>query len=214
WIYIIISTLLPQYHLGMTISIAFVIFLNFLYTSDLWTSACLYAFYCLKIANFRHHLFIFLKARVDRIVPWMLLSSVFMSLVICSPFFTVMDVGSSTRLNTTSQGTFWEVNEELRKHFNTVFFISISGLSMAFLIATISAFLLLFSLCRHKHKMQNSSVSSISTVAHIKAMKSLLSFFFIYSMNYITLISSQYYSSDINLTAFLTALHYAFPIFH
>ncbi|XP_065587146.1 taste receptor type 2 member 4-like [Cyrtonyx montezumae] len=213
WLYIMISTLFPQHHLGITISTAFVIFLNFLYFSDLWMSACLYAFYCLKIANFRHHVFIYLKARVDRIVPWLLLSSMLLSLVICSPLFTAIDVGSST-LNDTSHWTFWEVNEEIRKNLKTLFFIGTSGFSMAFLIVTISAFLLLFSLCRHKHKMQNSSTSSFSTEAHIKAMKSLLSFFFTYTMNYITLISSVYCSSEKNLTAFLSALQYAFSIIH
>ncbi|XP_065587145.1 taste receptor type 2 member 9-like [Cyrtonyx montezumae] len=214
WVYIIISMLFPQHHLGMAIIYMFAIFPIFLYSSDIWTTACLYAFYCLKIANFRHHLFIYLKARVDRIVPWLLLSSMLLSLVICSPLFTAIDVGSSTRLNATFQGTFWEVNEEIRKDFNVVFLTSISGLSMAFIIVTISAFLLLFSLCRHKHKMQNSSTSSFSTEAHIKAMKSLLSFFFTYTMNYIALTSSLYYSSEKILTLVLLVLQYAFPIAH
>ncbi|XP_065587144.1 taste receptor type 2 member 7-like [Cyrtonyx montezumae] len=214
WLYTIISVFFPQLHFGKAVIFTFAIFPIFLYSSDLWMSACLFAFYCLKIANFRHHLFIYLKARVDRIVPWLLLSSVLLSLVICSPLFTAIDVGRSTRLNATSNWIFWELNEEIKKHFNTVFFISTSGFSMSFLIVAISAFLLLFSLCRHKHKMQNSSTSSLSTEAHIKAMKSLLSFFFTYTMNYIALISSLYYSREKTLTLVLLVLEYAFPIAH
>ncbi|OXB53897.1 hypothetical protein ASZ78_001391 [Callipepla squamata] len=214
WIYIIISVLFPERRFGTAIIFTFAIFPTFLYFSDLWTSACLYAFYCLKIANFRHHLFIYLKARADRIVPWMLLSSVVMSLVNCSPLFIAINVVNTTSINSTSQGIFWKVNEQLRKHFITVFFVSTSGFSMAFLIVTISAFLLLFSLCRHKHKMQTSSASSLSMDAHIKAMKSLLSFFFSYTMNYTILILSQYYSSKKNLSLALSALQYSFPVIH
>ncbi|OXB53896.1 hypothetical protein ASZ78_001390 [Callipepla squamata] len=214
WIYIILSTLFPEHHFGMAIIFTFAIFPTFLYYSDLWTSACLYAFYCLKIANFRHHLFIYLKARADRIVPWMLLSSVVMSLVNCSPFFKIIDVVNNASINSTSLETVRRVNEELRKYFITVFFVSTSGFSMAFLIVTTSAFLLFFSLCRHKHKMQTSSASSLSMEAHIKAMKSLLSFFFSYTVNYIILILSQYYSSKKNLSLAFSALQYSFPVIH
>ncbi|OXB53898.1 hypothetical protein ASZ78_001392 [Callipepla squamata] len=144
----------------------------------------------------------------------MLLSSVVMSLVNCSPLFIAIDVVNTTSINSTSQGIFWKVNEQLRKHFNTVFFVSTSGFSMAFLIVTTSAFLLLFSLCKHKHKMQTSSASSLSMDAHIKAMKSLLSFFIIYTVNYTILILSQYYSSEKNLSLALSALQYSFPVIH
>ncbi|XP_003204708.1 taste receptor type 2 member 9-like [Meleagris gallopavo] len=215
WIYIIISVLFSQHLLGRGVSLAFAISLCFLNSSNLWTSACLYAFYCIKIANFRHHFFIFLKAKIDRIVPWLLLSSVVLSLLNCSPFLEVTDEENNTSTNFTTHGIFWKVNKEIREHFHTIILICTSGFSMAFITVTFSAFLLLFSLCRHKHKMQNSSARSLSTDAHIKAMKSLLSFFFIYCINYIILMSTVYYNNENNLlTLLLLVLQYAFPVVH
>uniref|UniRef100_A0A669R391 Taste receptor type 2 n=1 Tax=Phasianus colchicus TaxID=9054 RepID=A0A669R391_PHACC len=215
WIYIIISVFFPQHLLHTGTSLTFAIFLCFLNSSNLWTSACLYAFYCIKIANFRHHFFIYLKAKIDRIVPWLLLSSVVLSLLNCSPFLQVTDEENSTSTNFTTHGIFWKVNEEIREHFSTIVLICTFGFSMAFIMVIFSAFLLLFSLCRHKHKMQNSSARSLSTAAHIKAMKSLLSFFFIYCVNYIILISTVYYNNENNLlTLLLLVLQYAFPVVH
>lgn len=215
WIYLIISVLFPQNLLDTGISLTFAIFLCFLSSSNLWTSTCLYAFYLMKIANFRHHFFIYLKARIDRIVPWLLLSSVVLSLLNCSPFLKVIDEENRTSPNFTTQGIFWKTNEEIRKHFNSIISICTCGFSMAFILVTLFAFFLLFSLCRHKHKMQTSSTRSLSMGAHIKAMKSLLSFFFTFSIHYILLISTVYYSSKENfLMLLLLVLQYAFPVIH
>ncbi|XP_015715419.1 taste receptor type 2 member 8-like [Coturnix japonica] len=216
WIYMIISALFPQLLSSTSTSLAFAIFLCFLNSSNLWTSACLYGFYCIKIANFRHHFFIYLKARIDRIVPWLLLSSVLLSLLNCSPFLEVIDEeNSGTSTNFTTHGLFWKLNQEIREHFNTIISVTASGFSMAFIMVIFSASLLLFSLCRHKYKMRSSSARSLCVDAHIKAMKSLLSFFFTYSINYIILISTVNYNSEKNLlTLLLLVLQYAFPVLH
>ncbi|XP_072189254.1 taste receptor type 2 member 9-like [Excalfactoria chinensis] len=216
WIYMFFSALFPQTLSSTPISLAFAIFLCFLNASNLWTSACLYGFYCIKIANFRYHFFIYLKAKIDRIVPWLLLSSVVLSLLNCSPFLEVVDEeNSGTSTNFTTHGMFWKVNKEIRKHFSTIILVCTSGFSMAFIMVTFSAFLLLFSLCRHKYKMRTSSARNLCVDAHIKAMKSLLSFFFTYSINFIILMSTVNYKGENNLlTLFLLVLHYAFPVAH
>ncbi|POI28816.1 hypothetical protein CIB84_007434 [Bambusicola thoracicus] len=215
WIYLIVSVLFPQTLLDTGVSLTFAIFLCFLNSSNLWTSTCLYAFYLIKIANFRHCFFIYLKARIDRVVPWLLLSSVVLSLLNCSPFLEVIDEERRSSPNFTTQGIFWKTNEGIRKHFNSIVSTCTAGFSVAFLLVTFFAFFLLFSLCRHKHKMQTTSTRSLSVDAHIKAMKSLLSFFFTFSIHYILLISTVYYSSKENLlTLFLLVLQYAFPVVH
>ncbi|XP_021248717.1 taste receptor type 2 member 104-like [Numida meleagris] len=215
WIYLIISVLFPLHLSGRGVVLTFAIFLCFLNSSNLWVSACLYAFYCIKIANFRHNFFIYLKANIDRIVPWLLVSSVVLSLINCSPLYKVTDEGNSTSTNFTTQWTFWNVNKKLRERFNSIFFAGTSGFSMAFIMATLSAFLLLFFLCRHKHKMQTSSARNLSTDAHIKAIKSLLSFFLIYCINYIVLISTLHYNNETALLSLLLlVLQYAFPVVH
>ncbi|XP_029470269.1 taste receptor type 2 member 7-like [Rhinatrema bivittatum] len=57
----------------------------FLELSSFWFACWLSVFYCAKIANFSHPLFIFLKLKIPGIVPWLLLGSILVSLVISFP---------------------------------------------------------------------------------------------------------------------------------
>ncbi|NXI63989.1 TA2R9 protein, partial [Anseranas semipalmata] len=216
WIYTTASTFFPGNHYISAIPQIFAPLLCFSNSCNLWISACLYVFYCIKIANFRHIFFIYLKVKIDRIVPWLLLGSMFLSLVSCSPIFDINGGVSCSNLSSTSLGHFWKVNEKMNQHFFALFFINGIGFSMAFMIVVFSAFLLLFSLWRHKRKMQTSSVTNLSMDAHIKAMKSLLSFFLIYGINFICLILTLIYTSREKnpLTFLLLVLQYAFPAIH
>ncbi|NXC40346.1 TA2R7 protein, partial [Penelope pileata] len=215
WIYVITSTFFPCHITGKGIIQMFSVVLCFLNFSSFWTSACLYVFYCIKIANFRNNFFVHLKVKIDRIVPWLLLGSVVLSLACCIPLFDTTDEGNSKNLNSTFRESFWQVSDEIRKHFSYVFFVCTFGFSTAFIVVVVSAFLLFFSLWRHKHQMQTSSARSLSVDAHVRAMKSLLSFFFTYSINYITLIWTLFYESEKDfLTVFLLLLQYAFPVVH
>ncbi|NXK47934.1 TA2R7 protein, partial [Chauna torquata] len=215
WVYTITSSIFPSYLYNSAIPQVFETFLCFLNSSNLWVSSCLYVFYCIKIANFRHIFFIYLKGKIDRLVPWLLWGSIVLSLVICGPIFVMTGKMSCDNLNSTSLGDFWEVNKKINQHFSSVFFISGFGFSAAFMIVVFSAFLLLFSLWRHKHTMQTSSVKNLSMDAHIKAMKYLLSFLFIYGINFICLILVLIYAREKNpLTFLLSVLHYASPSIH
>ncbi|NXC50413.1 TA2R7 protein, partial [Penelope pileata] len=215
WIYVIISTFFPSYFSDWGIIQMFVAFLCFLNSSNVWTSACLYVFYCIKIANFRNNFFVHLKVKIDRIVPWLLLGSVVLSLAYCIPLLDITDGGNRNNLSSIFQGNFWQVNDEIRKHFFYIYSVCTFGFSVAFIVVIFSAFLLLFSLWRHKHQMQTSSARSLSVDAHVRAMKSLLSFFFIYSINYVSFLSALFYESKEDfLTVFLLLLQYAFPVVH
>ncbi|NXX98992.1 TA2R7 protein, partial [Centropus bengalensis] len=187
-------------------------FLNF---SHLWVSSGLSVFYCIKIANFRHSCFNFLKAKIDRIVPWLLLGSVLLSLSISILLYNI--TGELTcNSNTTTLGNFWKLRFKMDKNYLSILFINGFGFATAFLAVIFSALLLLFSLYRHKRRMQANSVKNVSMEAHIKAMKSILSFFFLYSLNFTASVLSLVYISkkENPLVLFITALQYIFPSIH
>ncbi|KFQ19385.1 Taste receptor type 2 member 9, partial [Mesitornis unicolor] len=188
-------------------------FLNF---CNLWASACLCGFYCIKIGNFRHIFFIYLKLKIDRIVPWLLLSSVFLSLVIGAVVFNITGEALCNDHNCTSQGDFWKLSAKRDEHFFPAIFIVGFGFATAFTAVIFSAFLLLFSLCKHKHRMLANSASDLSVDVHIKAIKSILSFFVIYSINFTCLILSLIYSRGKTSpeTFVILVLLYAFPTVH
>ncbi|XP_027765395.1 taste receptor type 2 member 40-like [Empidonax traillii] len=189
---------------------------NFLDCSNFCVSACLCVFYCIKIATFRNSFFIYLKVKVDRMVPWLLLGSVFFSLVIGAAVYNVADKALCKILNVTCQECIGKARIRREEHFLPFCFIIGFGFATPFTVVIFSALLLLFSLWRHKRNMQTHSMKDLSVDAHIKAMKCILSFFIIYSMNFVFFVLTL--TSAIKRQNHLKFLFYvfqnAFPSFH
>ncbi|NXV92315.1 TA2R9 protein, partial [Calonectris borealis] len=216
WVYFFLSIIYPWCFYVHPIPQLFAAIQTFLNFSNLWVSACLSVFYCIKIANFRHIFFIYLKGKIDRIVPWLLLGSVLLSLVICILVYIITDEAHCNNLNSTTLGNFWKLSVRMDEHFFPIFFISGFGFASAFTAVIFSALLLLFSLWSHKRKMQTNSVKNLSMDAHIKAMKSILSFFFIYSINFTCLVLTLIYATkkENPMTFLILVFQYAFPAVH
>ncbi|NWR32694.1 TA2R7 protein, partial [Tachuris rubrigastra] len=187
---------------------------GFFYCSELSVSACLCVFYCIKIANFRNSFFIYLKVKIDRMVPWLLLGSVLFSLVIGILPFEIIDKPQCN--NSTGQENLWKVKVKIDEHFFPIYFITGFGFATSFMAVILSVLLLLFSLWRHKHNMETNSMKDLSMDAHIKAMKSILSFFIMYNINIISLIVTMIYSAEGKSTIMflIYVFQYAFPGVH
>ncbi|XP_027742387.1 taste receptor type 2 member 9-like [Empidonax traillii] len=181
---------------------------------ELSVSACLSVFYCAKIANFRNSCFFYLKVKIDRMVPWLLLGSVFFSLVIGILAYEIIDKPPCN--NSTGQENLWKVKIKTDEQFFPIYFIIGFGYATSFMAVILSVLLLLFSLWRHKRNMQTSSMKDLSMDAHIKAMKSILSFFVMYSINIIALIVTMIYSGEGKsaMMFLIYVFHYAFPGVH
>ncbi|KAM9382227.1 taste receptor type 2 member 7-like [Phaethornis superciliosus] len=190
--------------------------LSFFNISSLWMSAILSVFYCIKIANFQHIFFIYLKVKIDRMVPWLMLASVLLSLAISIFVYVIVDEAVCDNTNCTTSGSLWDLNIRPDQHFFTLYFVSGFAYAAAFASVISSALLLLFSLWRHKHRMQTKSGKNVSVDAHIKAMKSILSFFFIYSINFIFLILALIYSlkKEKAVMFLISFFHYCFSAAH
>ncbi|NWI48192.1 TA2R7 protein, partial [Picathartes gymnocephalus] len=213
WVYCSLSIIYPNY-LYVQPTFQLIIFLqSFFNCSNLWVSACLCVFYCIKIANFRNSFFIYLKVKTDRIVSWILLASVLSALAVGIIAYDMADTMLRNNSKITGQGNFSKVNGQMDENFFQTYFIYGFGFVTCFAAVIASALLLLFSLWRHKCKMQKNSMNSLSMDAHIKAMKSILSFFIMYSINFIFLILLLIPSTkEENYVVFLSLLFlYAFP---
>ncbi|NXA94599.1 TA2R7 protein, partial [Melanocharis versteri] len=216
WIYCSLSIIYPNYLYVHPTFQLIVFFQSFFNCSSLWVSACLCVFYCIKIANFRNSLFVYLKLTTDRIVPWLLLASVLSALAIGIIAYDIADTKLGHNRNSTGQGSFSKVSGKMDENFFHTYFIYGFGFVTSFTAVICSALLVLFSLWRHKCKMQKNSMNSPSMEAHIKAMKSILSFFIMYSINFMFLILSLIPSTkEENYVVFLSLLFlYAFPGVH
>ncbi|NWQ60396.1 TA2R9 protein, partial [Neopipo cinnamomea] len=216
WVYYFLSIIYPHslyVHPTLQLVVSIQSFLSY---SSLWFSASLCVFYCIKIANFRNNFFIYLKVKIDRMVSWLLLGSVFFSLVIGTIAYEIADQAHCNNRNSTGRGSFWKANIKMDKHFFPSFFITGFGYAVSFIAVTFSALLLLFSLWKHKCNMQTNSMKDLSMDAHIKAMKSILSFFVMYSINFACLILNMVYVTKKGspVVFLILVFQYAFPGVH
>ncbi|NXR76993.1 TR110 protein, partial [Pycnonotus jocosus] len=189
---------------------------SFFDCSNTWVSACLCVFYCIKIASFRNRFFIYLKVKIDRMVPWLLLGSVLLAFIFSILVYHISNETQCSNQNYSSQGYYLKHIIRVDEHIVPIFLFLGFVFSTSLTAVVFSALFLLFSLWRHKCKMQTNSMSSLSMEAHIKAMKSILSFLVMYSINFIFFILTLIYArKKENHVAFLIfSLLYAFPGVH
>lgn len=151
-------------------------------TACLWFAACLSVFYCVKIATFSQHFFLWMKTRISGMVPWFLLGSVLISLVISLPFIwtdhsTYLCNATSSHLkNTTIGDPFGSIS------YSEGFVVYLTWATIPLLLFLTSSTLLITSLWRHTKQMRNSAAGSKDprTEAHVTALQALVSFLILY----------------------------------
>ncbi|XP_068864752.1 taste receptor type 2 member 9-like [Aphelocoma coerulescens] len=212
WTYSFLSIIYPNYLYVHTVLQLAVFFQSFFNHCNLWFSACLCVFYCIKIANFRNRFFIYLKVKIDRIVPWLFLGSGILALAIGILAYDIAAQPHCNNRNSTAQGNFWRTNIKMDKHFFPSFFLAGFGYAASFMAVISSAVFLLFSLWRHKRKMQTNSMKNLNVEAHIRAMKSILSFLVMYSINFVCLVLEMVYvtRSGSHMTFLIVVFQYTF----
>ncbi|XP_071290311.1 taste receptor type 2 member 2-like [Agelaius tricolor] len=216
WVYVFVSEIFPYYLQVHPIFPLLQGSYSFCNCSNLWVSACLCGFYCIKIANFRNSFFIYLKVKIDRMVPWLLLGSLMFSLIIGILVYNTIDKAICKNINFTCPEELWKATIDIKERFFRLYFLTGFVLAASFLVVIFAAVFLLFSLWRHKCKMQTNSMNSLSMDAHIRAMKSVLSFLVMYSINFMFLILTLVYSMDYQShVLFLSfSIQHAYPGVH
>ncbi|XP_005044438.1 PREDICTED: taste receptor type 2 member 7-like [Ficedula albicollis] len=216
WAYSFLSRIYPNYLYVHTILQLTVFFQTLFNYSNLWVSACLCVFYCIKIANFRNSFFNYLKVKIDRMVPWLLLGSGILALAMGIIAYDIADKPHCSNHNSSRQGNFGKASIRMDKHFFPSFFLAGIGYAASFMAVIFAAVLLLFSLWKHKCKMQTNSLKDLSVDAHIRAMKSILSFLVMYSINFVCLILEMVYVTQkrSHMTSLIVVFQYAFPGLH
>ncbi|NXK64624.1 TA2R9 protein, partial [Sylvietta virens] len=216
WAYSFLSFIFPNYlyvHPVLQLAVSFQAFFN---QCNLWFSACLCVFYCIKITNIRNSFFIYLKVKIDRMVLWLLLGSGILALAVALIAYDVADKPHCNNRNSTGQRNFGRANIKMDEHFFPSFFLTGFGYAVSFTAVIFSAVFLLFSLWRHKRTMQTNSMKDLSMEAHIRAMKSILSFLVMYSINFVCLVLKMVYITKKGsyMTILIVLLEYAFPGLH
>ncbi|NWY90948.1 TA2R9 protein, partial [Loxia curvirostra] len=216
WISHFLSKIYPKYlylHHILQLLATIQTFFNY---SNLWVSACLCGFYLIKIANFRNSFFIYLKVKIDRMVPWLLLGSEILALAISIVIYDLTETVQNSNHTFTCQENFWEARIPMDKYFFSSIFLAGFGYAASFMVVIFAAVFLLFSLWRHKRTMQTNSMKDLSMDAHIRAMKSVLSFLVMYSINFLCLVLTITYAmkEENTMTLVISIYLCAFPGVH
>ncbi|NXT70996.1 T2R40 protein, partial [Chaetops frenatus] len=150
-------------------------FLNY---SSFWFGAWLGVFYCIKVASFTQSFFIWMKQRIARLVPWMLLTSSLCSFTAAIPFawdvyvvhnFTApLPMTNSSAMTTTRKDT-----------LTLLIYLTNAAVSLPLILSVVSSILLIRSLWVHTTQMRN-GFRDPSLEAHISAIKSVCSLLMLY----------------------------------
>ncbi|KAM8770479.1 LOW QUALITY PROTEIN: taste receptor type 2 member 2-like [Rhynchonycteris naso] len=138
---------------------------TFFSSVSLWFATCLSVFYSLKLIGFTRPTFLWLKYRIPKLMPWLLLKSLLTSVS--------TKTGDAILRNATRTAVKFKV-----KHTAVVLLVSLA-LIFPLAIFVMCTLTLLISLYKHTLWMQNGSrdFRSVSTDDHIKALRTVLIFF-------------------------------------
>ncbi|XP_020853649.1 taste receptor type 2 member 134-like [Phascolarctos cinereus] len=168
-------------------SLYFDIFWNFTNVTTFWFTTWLAVFYCVKISSFTHPIFFWLKWRISRCVPWLLLCSLLISNLIYITSF----VKTYLVLYLPVTGNYSEKADRAfvsrrYSHFSMQMLV----LFIPFLFFLASTILVISSLCRHLRNMQHHSAGhqDQSIQVHITTLKSLFYFLILYTSYVLPLI--------------------------
>ncbi|NXU40034.1 T2R40 protein, partial [Drymodes brunneopygia] len=190
----------------------------FLNCSGLWFGAWLSVFYCIKVASFTQSFFIWMKQRIGRLVPWMLLTSLLCSFTTTIPF--AWDVYSGYNNFTAPLSMTNSSAMKITRKDRSTLLISLCNvaISLPLILSAISSVLLIQSLWEHTRQMCNnaSGFRDPSLEAHISAIKSVCSFLILYIIYFICLLLlySRIFSSISNGESICIAVMAACPTGH
>ncbi|XP_045854982.1 taste receptor type 2 member 1 [Meles meles] len=191
-------------------------FLIFMFVNELglWFASWLGVFYCAKIAPIAHPLFFWLKMRISKLVPWLILGSLLHA--------SILSVFLNKHMWVLSQQVvlgFFSPNATTQiKEMPTLQIAFLVRLSLPLLIFLVSALLVIFSLGRHTWQMRNMAMGTRvpSTGVHVRSLLSVLSFLVLCVSHYMTaaLLSSQIFQLRSLMFLFCVWVFGSFPSGH
>ncbi|XP_048191026.1 taste receptor type 2 member 8 [Perognathus longimembris pacificus] len=171
-------------------------FFNYL---SMCLATCLNVFYLVKVADFSHSLFLWLKWRIDKMVHQIVLGCFAICLLVGLIAVILMSYNMSylsQRYKSTNTKMF---NVSKSQYFEPITLFNLFAM-IPFIVSLISVFFLILSLGRHvkQMKLKATGYRDPSTEAHVRAMKmitSFLVFLFVYCV-FSLLISFSYFLQD------------------
>lgn len=172
---------------------------EFFNSSTFWFGTWLSVLFCVKIANFSHPAFLWLKWRLPALVPWLLLGSVLISFMVTLLFFwgnfSVYQAFLGNKVSGNISDKEW--NWRLETHYFMP--LKLVTMSIPCSLFLVSILLLIASLRRHSLRMQDHGrdPQERGNQVHSRALKSLTCFLVLYALSFMSLV--------VDATVFITS---------
>ncbi|XP_015093056.1 taste receptor type 2 member 16 [Vicugna pacos] len=165
---------------------------EFINTLSFWLTSLLAVFYCIKVSSFSHPIFLWLKWRIVKLVPRLLLGCLLISCL--SIIFSAMRHRITIQLKSmrhfARNSTVIERLETFQWDFSI--YQQVAVLVIPFLLFLVSVVLLMTLLSQHLRQMKHDHTghSSSSLKAHVTALRSLAIFLIIFTSYFLVILIS------------------------
>ncbi|KAM3931042.1 taste receptor type 2 member 40-like [Leptodactylus fuscus] len=155
--------------------------------TNLWLATILCVFYCVKITNYSHKFFIFLKTRISSLVNWFLLASLLISIAYSLSYgWYVSGLDPQKHISSSSENTTFSkgvTNPET--HNRLIMFIM--GSFPPFVIFIVAIILLIHSLWAHIRHMRGNGTGfrGPNLEVHFGAVKSMSLFLVLHAVYFV-----------------------------
>nr|XP_004661128.1 taste receptor type 2 member 39 [Jaculus jaculus] len=214
---VILVAVLQDYYYKTVLNRIFKVSSIFLNYCSLWIAAWLSFFYFVKIVNSPYPVFLKLKWRISRSMPWLLWSSVFISFS-SSMLYWKNNYSVHSDMLAIHLLNFTKETHLIKTNMLSVTFSSLLGIFTPLIIFITAAALLIFSLKRHTLHMRSSGTGSQdpSMEAHMRAIKETSYFLILYILNAVALLlsMSNISKTDFFWTIFFRIIIAAYPAGH
>ncbi|XP_072506400.1 taste receptor type 2 member 4 [Notamacropus eugenii] len=178
-LYFLLSLIFPESESPSLMSIIILNAWMFFDSCSLWIVTLLNIFYCVKIANFNHSLFLWLKRNLSLKTPWLLLACLLVP--VSSRFLFILLSKIPNSIDSTKENV---RNSTMVSTSGSLLLMIPTGLGfiLQFVINLVSCSLLISSLRRHMQEMQKNASRfwNPQTEAHVGAMKVMIYFLVLY----------------------------------
>ncbi|KAJ6653625.1 hypothetical protein lerEdw1_009059 [Lerista edwardsae] len=168
-------------------------------SASIWCATWLSVFYCVKITNFPHRLFLWLRPRIDMLVPRL----IGLSLTVFSLPFAASAWGMNIHCDLTGNmtGNTSQGEDSYNYRFEILISLQVAFIAINFSICLSASILLLASLWRHTRNLKRSGIATkdFNTQAHINAVNFLLSFLFFYILYVVAVTIALRYSLSLDI---------------
>ncbi|KAG8445897.1 hypothetical protein GDO86_010621, partial [Hymenochirus boettgeri] len=169
--------------------------------------------YCVKITNYNNCVFIYMKLNISKLLKWLILCNVLVSLVFILLLKFIRDVSPQYWINSTEISLKNSTETDINNYQFIYLFIYYLGSSLPFIMFCVAALLVIRSLLCHTQQIKNSGtgLENSHLKAHINVIRNMVFLFVLYIVYFV---SNAFFLNDEPEIVTVTIFSFIAPPFY